>query len=244
MTEVEWLEANDREAMLEYLRKRGGERKLRLFAVACCRRISHLLNDKLSSQAVEVGEQHADGLATDESLEDARGNSSYASAEAHRLATDSGWSANTWIANAAANAAHGVCGHRENWLYDSRFFETPIWAARATAGPEVEHVLSDAAQLQAFENEQAVQCQLLRDIFGPTPFKVVELDRTVLVWNNGTVAKMAHGIYDERAFDGLPVLADALEEAGCHDLDILTHCRQPGEHVRGCWVVDLVLGKK
>jgi hypothetical protein len=65
-----------------------------------------------------------------------------------------------------------------------------------------------------------------------------------LAWNDGTVVKLAQGIYDDRAFDRLPVLADALEEAGCDDADILDHCRRPGEHVRGCWVVDLLLGKK
>jgi hypothetical protein len=244
MTDAKWLTCTDPKVMLDFLRGKASERKLRLFAVACCRRISHLLNDKRSREAVEVGEQQADGLVTDESLEGARENSSDASGEAHRVATASGWSANTWIANAAANAAYGVCGHWQNWLSDSRFFETPIWAARAMAGPEVDHVLSDVAQQQGFENEQAVQCQLLRDIFGPTPFKGVEPGRTILMWNNGTVVKMAHGIYDDRAFDRLPVLADALEEAGWYDLDILAHCRQPGEHVRGCWVVDLFLGKK
>jgi hypothetical protein len=58
------------------------------------------------------------------------------------------------------------------------------------------------------------------------------------------VARLARGIYDDRAFDRLPILADALEDAGCHDTAILDHCRQPGPHVRGCWVVDLLLGKE
>ena len=244
MTEAEWLKCTNPTPMVEFLWGKASERKLRLFAVACCHRISHLLHDKRSREAVEVGEQHADGLVTDESLEDARENSSDASGEAHRVAAASGWSANTWIANAAANAAYGVCGHWQNWLSDSRLFETPIWAARATAGPEVEHLLSDAAQQQGFENEQAVQCQLLRDIFGPMLFKGVEFDQTILMWNNGTVVKMAHSIYDDRAFDRLPILTDALQEAGCTDAEILTHCRGAGPHVRGCWVVDLILGKK
>jgi hypothetical protein len=58
------------------------------------------------------------------------------------------------------------------------------------------------------------------------------------------VLKAAQAIYDERAFDRTPQLADALEQAGCTDADILGHCRGGGEHVRGCWVVDLLLGKK
>lgn len=244
MTEAEWLNCTNPTPMVEFLRGKTSERKLRLFAVACCRRISHLLNDERSREAVKVGEQYADGLVTDESLDDVRENASDASGEAHRVAAASGWSTSTWIANAAANAAYGVCGHWQNWLSDSRLFETPIWAARATAGPEVEHVLSDVAQQQRFAAEQIVQCELLRDIVGPTPFKVVELDRTILMWNSGTVVKMAQGIYDNDAFDRLPILADALEEAGCADSYLLSHCRELGLHVRGCWVVDLILGKQ
>jgi hypothetical protein len=63
-------------------------------------------------------------------------------------------------------------------------------------------------------------------------------------WLTPTVETLATTIYDQRAFDRLPILADALEEAGCTDADILSHCRQPGVHVRGCWVVDLILGKE
>ena len=65
----------------------------------------------------------------------------------------------------------------------------------------------------------------------------------LVAWNDGTVRKIAQAIYDERAFDRLPILADALEDAGCDNADILNHCRNGGEHVRGCWVVDLLLGK-
>ncbi|MBA4064130.1 MAG: hypothetical protein C0501_10535 [Isosphaera sp.] len=62
-------------------------------------------------------------------------------------------------------------------------------------------------------------------------------------WRTSTVLALAQGIYGERAFDRLPILADALQDAGCEDADILAHCRGPGPHARGCWVVDLVLGK-
>jgi len=63
-------------------------------------------------------------------------------------------------------------------------------------------------------------------------------------WLTSTVTSLAQSIYQERAFDRLPILADALEDSGCTNPDILNHCRQPGEHVRGCWVVDLLLGKE
>jgi hypothetical protein len=65
-------------------------------------------------------------------------------------------------------------------------------------------------------------------------------DVRVLAWNGGTVPRLARTIYRERCFEDLPVLADALEEAGCDDDGILAHCRRPRPHVRGCWVVDLV----
>jgi hypothetical protein len=76
------------------------------------------------------------------------------------------------------------------------------------------------------------------------PFRPVTINPVWLAWNDGTVQKIAQGIYEERAFDRMPILADALEESGCTNADILYHCRLPGEHVRGCWVVDLVLGKE
>jgi hypothetical protein len=83
---------------------------------------------------------------------------------------------------------------------------------------------------------------LLRDIFG-NPFRPITLNPAWLTWNHATVPAMAQRIYDERTFHDLPILADALQDAGCTDPDILAHCRSGGEHVRGCWVVDLILGK-
>jgi hypothetical protein len=83
---------------------------------------------------------------------------------------------------------------------------------------------------------------LCRCIF-KNPFRPASLDPGWLAWNDGTVVKLARSIYEERAFDRLPILADALEEAGCTDADMLAHCRGPGPHVRGCWVVDTLLGK-
>ncbi|MBL8793030.1 MAG: hypothetical protein JNM56_03935 [Planctomycetia bacterium] len=84
------------------------------------------------------------------------------------------------------------------------------------------------------------QCNLIRDLFG-NPFRPVSVHPA---WLTSTVTSLAQGIYDERTFDCLPILADALEDAGCDNADILNHCRQPGEHVRGCWVLDLLLAKE
>ena len=81
---------------------------------------------------------------------------------------------------------------------------------------------------------------IIRDVFGRRLFRPVAADPA---WLTPTVQSIAAAIYEDRAFDRLPILADALEEAGCTDADVLLHCRKPAEHVRGCWVVDLVLGK-
>lgn len=87
--------------------------------------------------------------------------------------------------------------------------------------------------------ESAVQVRLLRDIFGD-PFRPVAVDPS---WLTSTVVALAGCVYHEEAFDRLPILADALQDAGCDSDDVLDHCRGCGPHVRGCWVVDLLLGK-
>jgi hypothetical protein len=83
-------------------------------------------------------------------------------------------------------------------------------------------------------------CNLIRDIFG-NPFRPVAVDAR---WRTAAAVGLAASIYEDRAFDRLPILADALEEAGCDNDAILAHCRGDGPHVRGCWVVDLILGKE
>lgn len=122
----------------------------------------------------------------------------------------------------ATRAAHAP-------LYRETVGQAATYAVRCRKGPDR-------------VTEQAAQVALLHDIFG-NPFRAAMLDPFVLGWNAGTVIKLAQGIYDERAFDLLPILADALEDAGCTNQDILEHCRTGGEHVRGCWVIDLLLGK-
>ncbi len=93
---------------------------------------------------------------------------------------------------------------------------------------------------KAYMAEREAQSYLLRDVFG-NPFRPVMLRSS---WLTSTVKDLSAAIYGDRAFDRLPLLADALEDADCTNADILAHCRGPGPHVRGCWVVDLLLGKK
>jgi hypothetical protein len=82
--------------------------------------------------------------------------------------------------------------------------------------------------------------ELIRDLVG-NPFRPVALD---VRWRTEDVVGLARGLYEDRAFDRMAILADALMDACCDDEDILSHCRSDGPHVRGCWVVDLILGKQ
>src|SRR5262249_40563221 len=102
----------------------------------------------------------------------------------------------------------------------------------------------EEAARRAFEEdyagEEAAQALILRDLFH-NPFRPASLDPAWRRWNDGTLPGMAQRIYAERDWTALPVLADALEDAGCGDPVILEHCRRPGEHHRGCFVVDAIL---
>jgi hypothetical protein len=109
------------------------------------------------------------------------------------------------------------------------FEPTPDWWARAVVRKGIDP-----------ESRVRERVGLCREVFG-TPSRPVSLDPR---WQTPTVLAIARGIYDDRAFDRLLVLADALLDAGCENPEILAHCRGDGPHVRGCWVVDLVLGKE
>ncbi|WP_439625550.1 hypothetical protein [Gemmata sp.] len=82
---------------------------------------------------------------------------------------------------------------------------------------------------------------LLHDVLGPLPFRSVASSPE---WRTSTAVALAQGMYESRDFGAMPILADALQDAGCDSDDVLNHCRGPGPHVRGCWVVDLVLDKQ
>jgi hypothetical protein len=216
MTEQEWLTCANPQRMREFLRDKSSERKLQLLALACCRRIEPLLPNEQSKAVINALERYIEGQSTAEGL-----------AEARRIAAESYFDEMT-KANDLAFAAVVMMG-------DS-VVDTMMTAAEATAWVKVG--TPDAIS----ELEEREQANLLRDIFG-NPFRPTVVAGSVLAWNDECIVHLAKGIYEERAFDRLPILAGALEEAGCTDADILNHCRQPGEHVRGCWVVDLLLGK-
>jgi hypothetical protein len=212
--------------MLGFLRGSGrvSERKLRLFAVACCRQLDHLLVDHGSREAVEVAERYADGAATDDELDVAQG-----WAEEVWKQERYGWEDLTDAEMGAAVAAY--------WSA-----EADALAAARGASKSAEGVRSPKATSAA---DRVGQCRLLRCLFGPLPSRPrPPVESAWLKWNGGTVLRLAGAIYDGRRFEGMPVLADALEDAGVTDAGLLGHLRGPGPHVRGCWVVDWLTGRQ
>jgi hypothetical protein len=226
MTESEWQACTDPQKMLEFLEGKMSERKCRLFIVACCRRIWHLFTDERSQKAVEVAERNADGFATSVELAEAY--------EAARPPVHQMGMLNVF-------AAYAACESCSSDLLSS------LRIGGETNAQRIAHAVVVAVKREYNVNEARVigwsrQDEFLRCIFGNL-FRPVTINPAWLTWNNSTVRKMAQAIYDERAFNRMPILADALEEPGCTNPDILAHCRQSGNHVLGCWVVDLILGK-
>ena len=222
MTEAEWLACDDPMPGVEWVMERqGSKRKLRLFAVACCRRIWHLLSDERSRRALEETERFADGLIS-------VSEQSVALERASAACDDSRHS----------NGASAVALATELFLDPSHPSYSPLTASycAAWALSEAQHATTDAVYLE----ERQVHASVLRDIFG-NPFRPVAFDPA---WRTSTVVALASQMYESRDFTAMPILADALQDVECDNDDILGHCRDPKQvHVRGCWVVDLVLGK-
>jgi hypothetical protein len=220
MTEKQWLNARQVETMLAHLYHNAiaSDRKLRLFACACCRRLWQYLDER-ARRVVEGVERYADGLVPGIDL------------------------ANLW------GAAIDIAGELPRPLPAGAAFAAVVEAARTGAQTPGATSSQDAAAFAAAQaawarrGEKKAHRALLRDLFGD-PFRPVRVQPAWRAWNGGTLVRMARAIYDERRFGDLPVLADALEEAGCADDAILAHCRGGVEHARGCWVVDQLLGKE
>ena len=239
MTEPEWLTCTELKPMLDFLRGKVSNRKLRLFACACCRPVWHSLSEVFQS-AIRVAEDHTDGHATDVEL-------GAAVRSAHRVRRKRNFLERAvYDAARSSGDALGVAYNVARAIaFEAAPNPSPTFESKFVDGQYVtEQVPPDAARLAwnaAYASHLRLEASFLRDIFGQLPFRPITLDLSSLTPN---VVQLAQVIYDDRASDRLPVLADALEEAGCHDADILGHCRQPGPHVRGCWVVDMTLGKE
>ena len=222
MREQEWLECADPQEMLEFLRARASERKARQVAAGCCRRIWNLLTDERLEKAVEVAEVFADGLCDRETIDFARTDAAKARSKRFEWWNDC-VNATVWAAYPSMCADHA--------------FESAAFARLAI----VKFTRAERRKKITAMAESAAQAGVIRDLFGPLPFRAVVLDPG---WLTSTVVDVAQAIYNERTIDRLPILGDALEDAGCSSQNILNHCRQPGVHVRGCWALDVLLGKE
>jgi len=224
MTEAEWLACDDPQPMLDLLRDKASERKLRLFACACARQIWGLLTDDRSREAVEVAERFADGLAGHRTRLRCHRNA-YA---AYQTACEGTSTASRDSQTSAALAANAAVSHDLSYAVNA-------WMSAANA--------EAAAANQQWPQQQMHYSYLLQEIFGSPFHPLPRISPAWLAWETGTVPKLAAAVYDERAFDRLPILADALEEAGCDAAELLAHLRGSGPHARGCWALDLLLGK-
>ncbi len=219
MTEREWLEGKDPRPMLEYLRGKARVRQLRLFACACCRHVWDQIQNELSRDAVETTERLADGLAELYDLQVIR---------------------NSWAAAPSFNSGgHWIGGSRDKITQHLTGMTDRPWEMAGNVAWETAH-------LGLRRKERQFQATGLRCIFG-NPFCPFALDPS---WLTPTVLALAQATYEERELPSghldaarLAILADALEDAGCTEAEILNHLRGPGPHLSGCWPLDLLLSR-
>jgi hypothetical protein len=209
VSEQEWLACKKAMPMLEFLRGKASQRKLRLFAVACIRATGLGFQGGGEDKALRLAECIADGL------------------------DDSASRPSDW--------------HSLRWL-SCLFHEESQTAAEESVGEAVRLLAGSLGGEPRWMDEWGYilqeQANRLRDIFG-NPFRhLPAVNSSWVRCKDGTITKLAQSIYDDCNFTDLPILADALEQAGCTNQDILNHCRQCENHARGCWVLDLLLGKK
>ncbi|HEX4609948.1 MAG TPA: hypothetical protein VH092_17270 [Urbifossiella sp.] len=238
MNEAKWLAAERPAPLLRFAWDLAGERKRRLFAAACCRRVAHLFSAAPFRAAVTLAERVAAGRADEAAGREAalaalRGVShgTYRSilgvGVARALADPLDY---PQLHAAAANLAAGVAWRK----------------VPAAAPPEPQYGGTtrtpgspDPRWRRVRDEELRWQAAVLRDIVG-NPFRRLVTDPS---WITSTVTLLAVGISEDGAFDRLTVLADALQDAGCEEEQLLGHLRGPGPHVCGCWVVDALFGK-
>jgi hypothetical protein len=228
--------------MLLLVEERLSHRKLRLTVCAFCRRLWNLLDER-SRWVVEVAERYADGDATSSDLTKAQkvALARVEAAEFEELKSGIDAERNpeyrtTLARHAATRAARYAVAGKSTDIFEGARIEALIGAGHAYAAdfPEKPGDMVHEGQ----EREAAAQASLIRDLAG-NPFGL----GTASFGSSNSAYCLASSIYADRAFDRLPILADALEEAGCTEPEILNHCRQSGEHWRGCWVIDLILAK-
>ena len=214
-------------------------RKFYLFLAEIGRRLRHLMTDPGPIKMIDLCEQCAEGQFTEDELSDV--------SEEHRPASPG----QSYTADVADYLYFWVADRYKvstrSFYYAADVFaflaavEAGLLSPQVHDSEEVEAVRGHPIFASARDRTELEWGALVRDIYGPNPFRTATFEPR---WRTAEVIGMARRIYDERDFTALPVLADALEDAGCDEANVLAHCRGRGPHVRGCWAVDLVLAKE
>jgi hypothetical protein len=249
MTEAEWLACPHPTPMLESLRGRASNRKLQLFACACCRRLLGLFPNAAIRDAIEFSERDADQLASPQEWHLAERSVTSWLGEHSTL---HGSSPSTRAEASAVRTAHSLVERRamsrlslavdaardaRRAIYEAANDRRAIRRAAAEDVVRVARATWQAAQ-RALGAERQTQAALLRDIIG-NPFRPLVPEPG---WRRPEVAVLAEMIYERQEFERLPELGELLQEVGCGAGPLPAHCRQRGEHVRGCWALDVILG--
>jgi hypothetical protein len=212
-------------------------RQFYMFIAEVGNRLRHIMTNPGSIQMIEHCEQCAEGRISEEELD--------VIAHGHRAEAAEN------IVNQYANNLYWWVANRHNVSQDGVFHASEVFAFLAATNmglllsgaiyDEIEAVRESPIFVSVHESTRLEWGLLIRDIYGPNPFRPVTFSPD---WRTSTVVSLAKSMYDSRDFSPMPILSDALQDAGCEHEDILNHCRgASGIHVRGCWVVDLVLGK-
>lgn len=225
MTEAEWERCLDRERLLQFLQDRTSLRKLRLFAVACCRQQWELFPHEPDRRAIEAAELFADGAVSVEELQRIAGPLNPPRLKPSRSKEGQ------YLADAVGPLVFG--NEAFSWRMAHGVAISVSGAVSARLGEYTREFL-------ASERDAFPQITMLHDIVGH-PFYPEVVEPT---WLTSTVIDLARTMYESRDFSAMPILADALQDADCDNHIILDHCRGTWPRVRGCWVVDLVLGKE
>jgi hypothetical protein len=202
--------------LLRFAQRRAGERRLRLFACGIARTLERDRQTFLEfTDAVNVTERCADGELPNSGRDDAQ-------RKLYR-----------WFLDLSP------AEKRSPYLGEFVHFHAAL--ATTFQLPTLGKLCGTSAWSAVSRHGGARLTPVVRCVFS-NPFRPAPFDRA---WLTSDVRFLARGIYEDRAFDRMPILADALQDAGCDSDDILNHCRDPhATHVRGCWVVDLMLGKE
>jgi hypothetical protein len=231
MTEAEWLTSDDPRLLVDWLffDALATDRKLRLFSVACCEPLRRLVADSGVLAALDLAEAFADERIDEAAFAAAR-RPLWDAFHARRNAPG-------WFETVSAEADDAECACLHTTLPEvprDRDGHSDLY-------PPVPEVVALICRLDSSRSSFRRLITLLHEVFGPLPFGHIAFSPE---WRTDTAVLLARQMYDARDLSAMPILADALQDAGCDNDDILTHCRGPGPHVMGCWVVDLVLGKE